>query len=187
MARVQQHGATPQRMPLADVLSNQGIDGQRTGTARPFPLWRLRAARIGRPSIQLLGSGLAPQARIAGRLTFQPPGRFRSSYGFHQHCPGVWRVCHIWAVSPQTISRICTCMTAVRAPLRTILAAVFGLLRPKVGGTWRGGADLYEAAAPGWKRGRLGSYRGALGLRWDDSAGYWIRRGVARPARSRRG
>src|SRR5215475_12560575 len=95
MARVQQHGATPQRMPLADVLSNQGIDGQRTGTARPFPLWRLRAARIGRPSIQLLGSGVAPQARIAGRLTFQPPGRFRSSYGFHQHCPGVSRVCHI--------------------------------------------------------------------------------------------
>src|SRR5262245_31468419 len=38
MARVQQHRATPQRMPLADVLSNQGIDGQRTGTARPFPL-----------------------------------------------------------------------------------------------------------------------------------------------------
>src|SRR5262249_30291092 len=28
-------------------------------------------------------------------------------------------------------------MTAVRAPLRTILAAIFGLLRPKVGGTWR--------------------------------------------------
>src|SRR5215831_2004618 len=62
--------ATPQRMPLADVLSNQGIDGQRTGTARPFPQWRLRAARIGRPSIQLLGSGIAPQARIAGHLTF---------------------------------------------------------------------------------------------------------------------
>src|SRR5262245_16913559 len=49
MARVQQHRATPQRMPLADVLSNQGIDGQRTGTARPFPLcafeWPVLAAR----------------------------------------------------------------------------------------------------------------------------------------------
>jgi hypothetical protein len=41
----------------------------------------------------------------------------------------------------------------------------------------RGAADLYETAAPGWERGRLGSYRGALGLRWDGSAGYWIRRG----------
>src|SRR5262249_46455457 len=54
------NGATPQRMPLADVLSNQGIDGQRSGTARPFPLWRLRAARIGRPSIQLLGEWSCP-------------------------------------------------------------------------------------------------------------------------------
>src|SRR5215831_18658462 len=50
----------------------------------------------------------------------------------------------------------------------------------------RGAADLYETAAPGWERGRLGSYRGALGLRWDGSAGYWIRRGVGRPARNRR-
>src|SRR5215831_13338185 len=78
-------------------------------------------------------------------------------------------------------------MTAVRAPLRTILAAIFGLLRPQVGGTWRGGADLYEAAAPGWKRGRLGSYRGALGLRWDRSASYWICPGVGGPERSRHG
>ena len=62
----------------------------------------------------------------------------------------------------------------------------FGLLRPKSGNAARGGADLYETAAPGWERGTLGSYRSALGLRWDGSAGYWIRRGVGRPARSRR-
>src|SRR5262249_40048215 len=52
MTRVQQHGATPQRMPLADVLSNQGIDGLRLGTARPFPLWRLRSDPVRPPSIQ---------------------------------------------------------------------------------------------------------------------------------------
>jgi hypothetical protein len=66
------------------------------------------------------------------------------------------------------------------------LPQFFGLLRPKSGNAARGGADLYETAAPGWERGTLGSYRGALGLRWDGSAGYWIRRGVGRPARSRR-
>src|SRR5215510_12596186 len=60
MARVQQHGATPQRMPLADVLSNQGIDGQRTGTARPFPLSRLESGPYRRPSIQIFGSGIPP-------------------------------------------------------------------------------------------------------------------------------
>src|SRR5215472_18725690 len=37
---------------LLTVLSNQGIDGQRTGTARPFPLWRLRSGPFARPSIQ---------------------------------------------------------------------------------------------------------------------------------------
>jgi len=41
------------------------------------------------------GVVLPPQARIAGRLTFQPVARFRPSGGFHQHRPGVWRVCHI--------------------------------------------------------------------------------------------
>src|SRR5262249_36794511 len=50
----------------------------------------------------------------------------------------------------------------------------------------RGAADLSETGAPGWEGGKLGSYRGALGLRWDGSAGYRIRRGVGRPARNRR-
>src|SRR5262249_1658537 len=36
-------------------------------------------------------------------------------------------------VSVLARSRICACITAVRIPLRTILAAIFGLLRPKVG------------------------------------------------------
>src|SRR5262249_19901054 len=91
------------------------------------------------------------------------------------------------AVSPQALLRICTCITAVRAPLRTILAAIVRSSASGNRGTRRGGADLYEAAAPGWERGSPGSYRGALGLRWDRSAGYWICPGVGRPARSRRG
>ena len=45
----------------------------------------------------------------------------------------------------------------------------------------------YEAAAPGWERGSLGSYRGALDLRRDRSASYRIWLGVGWPARSRRG
>src|SRR5262252_8596152 len=69
---------------LLTVLSNQGIDGQRTGTARPFPLWRLRAARIGRPSIQLLGSGIAPPGPNSWPLNIPagcpvPPIRWLSS------------------------------------------------------------------------------------------------------------
>src|SRR5262249_28643054 len=75
-------------------------------------------------------------------------------------------------------------MTAVRILLGTILAAIFGLLCPK-----SGNAALpicTRQPPPRWERGRLGSYRGALGLRWDGSAGYWIRRGVGRPARNRR-
>jgi hypothetical protein len=47
------------------------IDGQRTGTARPFPLWRLRAARIAAHQSKHLGTvspsireWYAPQARL---------------------------------------------------------------------------------------------------------------------------
>src|SRR5262249_17827438 len=43
------------------------------------------------------------------------------------------------------------------------------------------------AACSVFKRGSLGSYRGALDLRWDRSASYWICHGVGGPARSRRG
>src|SRR5215475_1725248 len=39
------------------------IKDKRTGTARPFPLWRLRSGLCCRPSIQIFGSGF-PQARI---------------------------------------------------------------------------------------------------------------------------
>ena len=128
-----------------------------------------------------------PQARIAGRLTFQPVARFRPSGGFHQHRPGVWRVCHIpGRKSRSSFKNLNMHDSTFELLLGQFLPQFFGLLRPKSGNAARGGADLYETAAPGWERGTLGSYRSALGLRWDGSAGYWIRRGVGRPARSRR-
>src|SRR5262249_5454856 len=71
--------------------------------------------------------------------------------------------------------------------LRTILAAIVRSSAAGNRGTRPSGADLYEAGAPGWERGGLGSYRGALDLRWDRSASYWICPGVGGPARSRRG
>jgi hypothetical protein len=40
------------------------IKDKRTGTARPFPLWRLRSGLCCRPSIQFSGVA-SPQARIA--------------------------------------------------------------------------------------------------------------------------
>src|SRR5262249_20142329 len=70
--------------------------------------------------------------------------------------------------------------------LRTILAAIVQSSAAGNRGTRPGCADLYEAGAPGWERGGLGPYRGALDLRWDRSASYWICPGVGERARSRR-
>jgi hypothetical protein len=55
-----------------------GIDGQRTGTARPLPLWRLPSGPDSPPINPIFGSGISPQARTAGHLTFQPLVRFRA-------------------------------------------------------------------------------------------------------------
>jgi len=109
-----------------------------------------------------------PQARIAGPLTFQPVGGSAASRCFiiiAQECDAfaTYR-----GLSTATLSRIRTCITADLAPLRTNAA------RP------------VRASRPGRERGRLGSYRSALGLCWDGSAGYWIRRGVGRLARGGR-
>ena len=76
---------------------------------------------------------------------------------------------------------------ATESRLRTILAAIVRSSAAGNRGTRPGGADLYKAGAPGWERGSLGSYRGALALRWDRGASYWICPGVGGPARSRRG
>src|SRR5262249_37251090 len=58
------------------------------------------------------------------------------------------------------------------------LPQLFGLLRPEIG---------ERGARCRWERGSLGSYRGAVDLRWDRSVGYWRCPGLAGPARSRRG
>src|SRR2546426_7012539 len=58
--------------------TNLGIDGQRTGTARPLPLWRLPSGPDSPPINPIFGSGISPQARTAGHLTFQPLVRFRA-------------------------------------------------------------------------------------------------------------
>jgi hypothetical protein len=84
-----------------------------------------------------------------------------------------------------TFSVTVDCCPAGR--LRTILAAIVWSSAAGNRGTRAGGAELYKAGAPGWERGSLGSYRGALDLRWDRGASYWICPRVGGPTRSRRG
>src|SRR5262249_19409436 len=91
------------------------------------------AARPRRPSIQYSGVVLPPGPNSwplnipAGRPV---PPILRLDQHFAQECDAfaTYR-----GVSVLARSRICACITAVRIPLRTILAAIFGLLRPKVG------------------------------------------------------
>src|SRR5262245_32905047 len=95
MAWVQQHGATPQRMPLADrpLKSRDRRAAHGNGTA--FSAVAPSSGPYWPPIDPITREWYCPQARIAGPLTFQPVARFRPSGGFHQHRPGVWRVCHI--------------------------------------------------------------------------------------------
>src|SRR5262245_35867994 len=44
--------AGPPPQPRGETKERLGIDGLRLGTARPFPLWRLRSDLVRRPSIQ---------------------------------------------------------------------------------------------------------------------------------------
>jgi hypothetical protein len=53
------------------------------------------AARIRRPSIQYSGVVVAPQARIAGHLTFHRLVRFPRILLTRSHCEVVWSVCYI--------------------------------------------------------------------------------------------
>src|SRR5262245_55908261 len=142
MARVQQHGATPQRMPLAD---------------RPLKSRDRRAAHGNGTAFSAVAPSSGPYWPPVDPITREwscPPG----PNSWPLNIPAAWpvpvilrlssalprsvaRLPHTGLLNPQTLSRICTYI----------------------------------------------SYRGALGLCWDASAGYWIRRGVARPARSRRG
>src|SRR5215471_9629411 len=176
--------------PLAFAALNARMTkstGSRSGTARPFPLWRLASSPHSPPIDPITRESYCPQARIAGLLTFRAlagSAHPAALISIAQEC-GAFATHR--ALSRLSISRICTCIRVSARPLRRFLPQLFGHLRPEIGGTRRGGVDLYEAAAPGWERGNLGSYRGALDLRWHRSAGSWIRAGVGGPARSRRG
>src|SRR5262249_2258550 len=133
MARVHQHGATPQRMPLADrpLKSRDRRAAHGNGTA--FSAEAPSSGPYWPPVDPITREWYCPQARIAGPLTFQPVARFRPSGGFISIAQECGAFATYRDVSPQSLSRICTCMTAVRILLRTILAAIFGLLCPKSG------------------------------------------------------
>src|SRR5262249_6209026 len=89
--------------------TNGQDQGQRTGTARPFPLWRLRSGLCCRPSIQYSGVA-SPQARIF----IQHSGLLSGSafYGPDPHC---LTLCDPFAtyrrVTRSPGSTICRCIT----------------------------------------------------------------------------
>jgi hypothetical protein len=80
---------------------NERSTGSRSGTARPFPLWRLRSGRVRRPSIQNIRerySDHVPPGPNIWTLNIQPLGQFRPHSAFCQpdpHCLAVWPVCYI--------------------------------------------------------------------------------------------
>src|SRR5215831_2806583 len=148
MASVQQHGATPQRMPLAD---------------RPLKSRDRRAAHGNGTAFSAVAPSSGPYWPPVDPITrewYCPPG----PNSWPLNIPAGWPVpahpvtfisiaqkCGAFAtyraVSPAALLRICTCMTAVRILLKTILAAIFGLLRPKVGGTWRAAVPVRGSGA----------------------------------------
>jgi hypothetical protein len=95
MASVQQHGATPERMPLADrpfkLRDRRAAHGNGTAFSAVAP----SSGPYWSPVDPITREWYCPQARIAGRLALQPVAQFRSSGESHQDRPGVWRVCHI--------------------------------------------------------------------------------------------
>jgi len=73
----------------------RAIDGQRTGTARPFPLWRLPSGPYSPPIDSTFGSGISPQARIAAHLTLHSVVWFHRNVNMLLSCRAVWPACHI--------------------------------------------------------------------------------------------
>src|SRR5262249_19626847 len=170
----------PSLMTYAAVnarMTKYGSTGSRSGTARPFPLWRLLSSPHSPPIDPITREWYCPQARIAGLLTFRAlagSAHPAALISIAQEC-GAFATHR--ALSRLSISRICTCIRVSARPLRRFLPQLFGHLRPEIGGTRRGGVDLYEAAAPGWERGEpwlisgcarsaLASQRWLLDLRW---------------------
>jgi hypothetical protein len=85
------------------------IKDKRTGTARPFPLWRLRSGLCCRPSIQFSGVA-SPQARIATQHSTRLFGS-----AFFRPDPHCLTLCDPFAtycqVSHSPVSTICRCIT----------------------------------------------------------------------------
>jgi hypothetical protein len=156
MARVQQHGATRQRMPLADRPLKSRDRRAANGNGTAFSAVAPSSGPYWPPVDPITREWYRPQARIDDRLTFQPAARFRPSGDSHQHRPEAWRICHI----PERKSR----SSFKNLHMRDGTSSCSWIRSSaKSGNAARGGADLYEA----------GSYRGALDLRRDHSAGYW--------------
>src|SRR5215216_3805716 len=72
----------------------RAIDGQRTGTARPFPLWRLPSGPYSPPIDSTFGSGIPPGPNT-GHLTFDSVVRFQPQWQPSVILPGsVARLLH---------------------------------------------------------------------------------------------
>ena len=168
------HGATPQRTPLADrpLKSRDRRAAHGNGTA--FSAVAPSSGPHWPPVDPITREWYRPQARIDGRLTFQPAAQFRPSVASPRK-RGAFATYR--GVSPAAHLRICTCVMALELLLGQS-AAIFRS-SAKSGNAARGGADLYEAAAPSWgkswftgcARSALGSQRWLLALRGTRLAG----------------
>jgi hypothetical protein len=113
------------------------IDGQRTGTARPLPRWRLPSGPYS-PPIDHIREWYCPQARIAGHLTIQPLGQFQPAPRVSVGPTRIVQECGALAtyrpVSRVSISTICRCITGARSdPIEVVPRCpdiIFGKDRP---------------------------------------------------------
>src|SRR5262249_433831 len=91
------------------------IDGQRTGTARPFPLWRLSKRPVFAAHRSNIREWYCPQARIAGHLTFQPLVQFQPAPRLSAGPIRIVQECGALAtsrpVSCAFTSTVCICIT----------------------------------------------------------------------------
>src|SRR5262249_23522545 len=109
----------------------------RSGTARPFPLWRLLSSPHSPPIDPITREWYCPQARIAGLLTFRAltgSAHPAALISIAQEC-GAFATHR--ALSRLSISTICTCIRVSARPLRRFLPQLFGHLRPEIGNAAR--------------------------------------------------
>jgi len=144
MARVQQHGATRQRMPLADRPFKSRDRRAAHGNGTTFSAVAPRSGPHWPPVDPITREWYRPQARIDGRLTFQPAARFRPSVDSHSHRPEAWRICHIPEPKCRRSFKNLHMRGGTSSCSGTILAAIFRS-SAKSGNAGRGGAHLYEA------------------------------------------